>query len=149
MHQLRVKQFLPITKIQAWEFLSDPKNLKSITPDFMNFKILSGADKKAYPGQIIQYSVAPILGVSMRWVTELTHLVDHQYFVDEQRFRPYAFWHHKHFISSTKDGVIMEDIIDYKLPLGALGRILNFLFVKRKLKSIFKYREEKLNELFN
>ena len=28
------------------DFLSDPKNLKTITPDYMGFDILSGAEKK-------------------------------------------------------------------------------------------------------
>lgn len=148
MHQIRVQQFLPITKEKAWEFLSDPSNLKVITPSYMGFKILSGADKKAYPGQIIQYTVSPLLGIPMRWVTELTHVVPGSYFVDEQRFGPYAFWHHKHFIHTTENGVKMEDIVDYKLPMGVIGKIIHWIYVKRKLKQIFSYREDKLKELF-
>jgi ligand-binding SRPBCC domain-containing protein len=149
MHQIHVKQTLPITKEMAWEFLSDPKNLKVITPEYMGFNILSGAEKNAYPGQIIQYTVSPVLGIPLRWVTELTHVVTGSYFVDEQRFGPYSFWHHKHFIHSTENGVVMEDIVDYKLPMGILGKIFHWLYVKRKLKQIFNYRENKLKELFN
>ncbi|WP_055437039.1 SRPBCC family protein [Lacinutrix algicola] len=142
------KQNLPITKAQAWEFLSSPKNLKTITPDYMGFDILSGADRPMYAGQIIQYIVTPVLGIKTKWVTEITHVVDGEYFVDEQRFGPYALWHHKHFIKEIEGGVEMEDIIDYKVPMGILGQMVNPILVRPKLEEIFKYRTEKLEELF-
>lgn len=118
IYRLHKKQNLPITVDKAWEFLSDPRNLKTITPDYMSFKILSGAEKPMYAGQIIQYIVTPILGIKTTWVTEITHVKDKRYFVDEQRFGPYALWHHKHFINEINGGVEMEDIIDYKVPFG-------------------------------
>lgn len=142
------KQNLPITKAQAWEFLSSPKNLKTITPDYMGFDILSGADRPMYAGQIIQYIVTPVLGIKTKWVTEITHVVDGEYFVDEQRFGPYALWHHKHFIKEIEGGVEMEDIIDYKVPMGILGQMVNPILVRPKLEEIFKYRTQKLEELF-
>ena len=148
IYQLKTIQKLPISIDKAWSFLSDPKNLKKITPDEMNFRILSGADKSIFPGQIIQYKVTPMLGISTKWVTEITHVKHNEYFVDEQRFGPYSLWHHKHFIKEIKGGIEMEDIVDYKIPFGILGQIAHVLFVKKKLKKIFKYRENKLKELF-
>ena len=133
---------------KAWDFLSDPKNLKTITPDYMGFDIRSGADRKMFPGQIIQYILTPIFGIPFRWVTEITHVEKGHYFVDEQRFGPYTFWHHKHFIKEIPNGVQMTDIVDYKLPLGFLGRFAHWLFVKKKVKSIFDYREQKLESIF-
>ena len=106
------KQNLPIDMEKAWDFLSNPKNLKTITPDYMRFDILSGADRKMFPGQIIQYILTPILGIPFRWVTEITHGETGYYFVDEQRFGPYTFWHHKHFIEEISNGVQMTDIVD-------------------------------------
>ena len=114
----------------------------------MGFNILSGADRPMYPGQIIQYIVTPVLGIKTKWVTEITHVVDKKYFVDEQRFGPYALWHHKHFIKPIDSGVEMEDIIDYKLPLGWLGQLIHPIMVKSKLEEIFAYRQQKLIELF-
>ena len=148
IYRLHKKQKLPISVEQAWEFLSDPKNLKVITPDYMGFHILSGADRPMYEGQIIQYIVTPILGIKTKWVTEITHVVDKEYFVDEQRFGPYALWHHKHFIKEMPGGVEMEDIIDYKVPFGFLGQWFQPILVKPKLKEIFDYRKEKLEALF-
>ncbi len=142
------KQNIPISLQDAWDFLSDPNNLKTITPDYMGFNILSGADRPMYSGQIIQYIVTPVLGIKTKWVTEITHVVDKKYFVDEQRFGPYALWHHKHFIKEIDGGVEMEDIIDYKVPFGILGQMVHPLLVKPKLDEIFNYRNQKLIEVF-
>ena len=147
LYQIRTRQELPASIETVWRFLSDPENLEAITPE-MGFKIVSGAGKTMFEGQIIQYIVSPFPGIKTRWVTEITHVKDKNYFVDEQRFGPYAFWHHKHFIRETEGGVIMEDVVDYKLPLGILGRLMHFLLVKKKLKAIFEYRAKKLNGLF-
>ncbi|NHM07394.1 SRPBCC family protein [Flavobacterium sp. CYK-4] len=141
-------QNLPISREQAWEFLSDPKNLKTITPDYMGFEIVSGADRKIFPGQIIQYTVTPLLGIKMPWVTEISHVIPGEYFVDEQRYGPYSFWHHKHFLKDIPGGVAMEDIIDYKLPMGAIGQLVHPFLVQKKLDEIFEFRRKKLIELF-
>jgi ligand-binding SRPBCC domain-containing protein len=148
IYRLHKKQNLPISINEAWEFLSSPLNLKTITPDYMSFDILSGADRPMYAGQIVQYIVTPILGIKTKWVTEITHVKDKEYFVDEQRFGPYALWHHKHFIKEIEGGVEMEDIIDYKVPLGLLGQLVQPYLVKPKLEEIFNYRTTKLEELF-
>jgi ligand-binding SRPBCC domain-containing protein len=148
LYTLHKKQKLPISVKQAWDFLSNPKNLKIITPDYMGFDILSGADRPMFAGQMIQYIVTPVLGIKTKWVTEITHVSDKHYFVDEQRFGPYALWHHKHFIKEIEDGVEMEDIIDYKLPFGILGQLVHPILVRPKLEEIFHYRTKKLEELF-
>jgi ligand-binding SRPBCC domain-containing protein len=101
-----------------------------------------------FPGQIIQYWVSPLLGIRTKWVTEITHVIDKQYFVDEQRFGPYALWHHKHFFKAVDNGVEMIDIVDYKLPFGFMGTLVHPILVKPKLEQIFKYRTDKLVELF-
>lgn len=148
IYTLHKTQKLPISVEQAWDFLSNPANLKTITPDYMSFDILSGADRPMFPGQIIQYIVTPVLGIKTKWVTEITHVKDKEYFVDEQRFGPYALWHHKHFIKEISGGVEMEDVIDYKVPLGILGQLVHPILVKPKLEEIFSYRTKKLDELF-
>ena len=148
LYQLHAKQCIKTDMNTAWEFLSDPKNLQRITPEAMGFNILAGADRKMFPGQVIHYTVSPFPGITTKWVTEITHLEDGKYFVDEQRFGPYALWHHKHFIKEIEGGVEMEDIIDYKVPFGWLGQLVQPILVKPKLEEIFAYRTKKLEELF-
>ncbi len=148
LYQLRAKQALPISKQEAWNFLSDPKNLKVITPEHMGFNILAGVERPMHQGQVIQYKVSPFPGFTTKWVSEITHVKEEEYFVDVQLFGPYALWHHKHFINEIDGGVEMEDIIDYKIPLGILGQIAHPIIVKKQLKNIFAFREARLHELF-
>ena len=146
--KLKYSQKLPINLNEAWDFLSSPNNLELITPKSMDFNIIDWDKKKAYPGQIIQYTVKPLLGIKINWVTEITQVRDKEFFIDEQRFGPYTFWHHKHFIKEIEGGVIMEDVIHYKPPFGFIGILLNFLFINSKLNSVFKYRELELIKTF-
>ncbi|TQD40074.1 SRPBCC family protein [Haloflavibacter putidus] len=148
IYTIHEKQKLPISLDKAWDFFSDPKNLKIITPDYMGFDIVSGADRKMYSGQIIEYIVTPIAGIKTKWVTEITHIKEKEFFVDEQRFGPYKLWHHKHFLTPIENGVLMEDLLHYKLPMGKLGQLAHPLLVKPKLQEIFDYRFKKLHQLF-
>lgn len=149
IYTLTKKQFLPITLEQAWDFFSSPVNLKKITPEYMGFKITSDlGDGKMYPGQIISYIVTPVLGIPMSWTTEITHVVDKKYFVDEQRFGPYSLWLHQHWFKEVEGGIEMTDIVNYGLPLRLLGRIANSIFVQNKLQEIFDYREKVIGQYF-
>jgi ligand-binding SRPBCC domain-containing protein len=148
IYTFKRKQNIPITLDEAWRFLSSPDNLKELTPDYMGFDIISGADRPMFAGQIIQYSVTPILGIKTKWVSEITQIEDKKYFVDIQLYGPYALWHHKHFLKKIDGGVEFEDIIDYKVPLGILGRLVHPFLVKPKLEEIFAYRQQKLIEFF-
>lgn len=148
IYTLQKKQNLPISLEEAWNFLSNPKNLKIITPDYMSFDMITKTDRPLYTGQILQYIVTPLLGIKTKWVSEITHIEDKKYFVDEQLYGPYSLWHHKHFIKEIDGGVEMEDIIDYKIPLGILGQLVHPFLVKPKLEEIFSYRQKKLIDLF-
>ena len=148
LYQLHRIQKLPVSLEKAWEFFSSPHNLAKITPSKMNFQVLSGADRKVFSGQIIVYKVSPVLGIPLTWVTEITHVDPGKYFVDEQRFGPYALWHHKHFFREIPGGVEMEDIVDYKVPMGVLGRMANGLFVRKQLEGVFDFRWQYLEKHF-
>lgn len=147
--QLKSEQFLPITIDEAWAFFSSPKNLKKITPKSMGFDITSSnVDEEMYQGQIITYKVSPFAGIKTNWVTEITHVENKKYFVDEQRVGPYQIWHHEHLFKVVENGIKMKDIVTYKVPFGILGMILNKLFIKKRLKNIFEYRFNVLKEMF-
>ena len=148
LYTLQKQQVLPISLIEAWDFFSTPKNLSRLTPAYMDFRILSELPDKVYAGQIIQYTVKPLPLGKMRWVTEITQVQEPYFFIDEQRFGPYAFWHHQHRFEETERGTKVTDLVHYGLPMGLLGRIAGHLFVKRQLNAIFDYREKVLNDLF-
>jgi len=148
IYTLEVTQFLEISLSEAWDFFSSPGNLAKITPECMGFEITSGAPAKMYPGQIITYKVSPFPGIKTNWVTEITHVAEGRFFVDEQRFGPYRMWHHEHHFEVQDGGVLMTDRVSYKLSFGFLGRIVHSLFVKNQLKQIFAFREAYLEKMF-
>ncbi len=150
IHTLQVVQTLPISLDEAWDFFSSPMNLAKITPDYMGFEITSGQPKAMFAGQIISYKVAPFPYVKLNWVTEITHVQEKRFFVDEQRFGPYALWHHEHhFQPAGPSAVIMEDRVSYKLPLGPVGNLFGAKLVEKNLRNIFGYRVQTLKEMFN
>ncbi len=147
--ELVKEQHLGISLEEAWDFFSSPRNLQKITPAYMGFTITSkNLADKMYAGQIISYIVKPVLGIPLKWTTEITHVEDKTYFVDEQRFGPYSMWHHQHWFEETDDGVLMKDHVSYAIPFGFLGRLANALFVRKQLEGIFEYRKNVTAELF-
>lgn len=149
VYSFKTIQQLPISLDVAWDFFSSPANLKKITPADMGFNVVSKYHgDKMYPGQIIEYRVSPVLGIPLYWMTEITHVQDKEYFVDEQRFGPYSMWHHQHHFKAVDGGVEMTDIVHYKLPLWFLGDIANTLFVKKQLQHIFEYRYKIVEQQF-
>jgi ligand-binding SRPBCC domain-containing protein len=150
VYTLKRVQRLPISLEQAWEFFSSPKNLKEITPAHLGFVIHSDPEfiREMYSGQVITYTVKPVLGIPLFWMTEITHVENGKFFVDEQRVGPYALWHHQHHFKPIPGGVEMTDLVHYRLPLGFLGDIAHALFVRRQLQQIFDYRWNKLEAVF-
>lgn len=148
IYQLKTKQFLPISIDKAWEFFSNPNNLSKITPPWLNFEVTSQLENKVYAGMIITYKVRPLLNIPITWVTEITHVREPNFFVDEQRFGPYKFWHHQHIFKKVEGGIEMEDIISYAVSFGFVGTIINRLIISEKINEIFSFRKEKLTELF-
>jgi len=148
-YQLIKTQKLPVGISEIWDFISSPANLKEITPKHMGFIVTSNSgEDKMYPGMIITYKVSPFLGIKLNWVTEITHVKDFEYFVDEQRIGPYTMWHHQHKIEAIEDGVLMTDIVTYQPPMGLLGALANSLLIRNQLQQIFDYRTVALEQRF-
>lgn len=150
VREKRWKLFIPRSAEEVWDFFSRPENLNAITPEDMSFQILSDIrGVRMYEGMIIRYRISPIPGIRMHWVTEITQVREGYFFIDEQRFGPYAFWHHQHHFHPVDGGVMMEDILHYKVPFGWLGTLVDALFVSRKVEQIFSYREKAVERIFD
>jgi ligand-binding SRPBCC domain-containing protein len=148
MYTLKAEQVIPISLDVAWDFFSNPNNLPKITPSWLNLKVTSDLPDKMYQGMIITYKVYPVFGIPQNWVTEITTVKEKNFFIDEQRFGPYKFWHHQHHFKEINDGVEMRDIVSYALPFDPLSRSLNKLLVDKKVKGIFKFRKEVIGKYF-
>jgi len=148
MYQLKRVQLIKTDLATAWDFFSSPKNLQVITPPYLGFEIKTELPEKMYEGLFINYKVSPLLGIKLDWTTEITHVKEPFYFVDEQRVGPYSIWHHEHHFVETDAGIEMTDIVSYKLPLGFLGKMVHPFLVAPKLQEIFNFRVNKVDEIF-
>jgi len=148
MHKLRQEQFIPITMEEAWHFFSSPENLNAITPDDMVFDIISEIPATMYEGLFINYRLKPFLNIPVNWCTEITHIQEMNYFVDEQRIGPYKIWHHEHHFKSVDGGVIMTDLLHYDIGKSVFGWLAGILFVHKKVKGIFEFRKKAMETKF-
>ncbi|MEP4078675.1 SRPBCC family protein [Haloferula sp.] len=148
IHVLEQEQFLPISLEEAWAFFSSPRNLDSITPPELGFRIESIRSNEMHEGQIITYKVKILPGVWIPWVTEIKAVDEGRSFVDEQRFGPYKFWHHRHGFEAVEGGVLMKDLVHYAMPFWPFGEVGHAAFVRPKLERIFGYRREILEKRF-
>lgn len=150
IHTLHRRQIMPVSLDAAWDFFSDPRNLERITPPELSFQVLTpDLPSRIHSGLMIMYRVCPLFGIPMTWLTEITHVEDGKYFVDEQRVGPYRIWHHEHWFRATDDGQVeMEDRITYQLPFGWLSEPVHLLIVKQQLDRIFDFRTSAVEQLF-
>ncbi len=148
IHRLYREQVVPVPLGEVWEYFCDPRNLNTITPPDMNFEILNGGEVPMYEGQLIEYRVEFVRGIRSRWLTEIAHVCEREYFVDEQRLGPYRFWYHEHAFEERPSGTLMKDRVTYAIPMGFLGDILDSIWIAERLKHIFDYRRKKITELF-
>lgn len=148
-YQFYRAQVINASREEVWNFISSPANLKRITPEYMGFDIISPrTTDRMYEGMIISYIVSPFPGLKTKWVTEITHIRENEYFVDEQRIGPYSLWHHQHILEMIDEVLVMKDIVTYQPPFGLLGVLANKLFIRNKLEDIFDYRERAIDNYF-
>ena len=140
MRKLKQEQFLQITLEEAWHFFATPKNLNEVTPDDIVFEIISELPEIMYEGLLINYRLKPLFNIPINWCTEITHIKEKEYFIDEQRIGPYKMWHHEHHFKSVNGGVLITDILHYDIGKSVFGWIAGKLFVHKKVNSIFDYR---------
>jgi len=148
LERIHARCLLPAPVSRAWDFFSDPRNLQRITPPALAIRITSDLPPRMHPGMLVTYTITPFPGVTLRWVTEITHVREPVLFVDEQRFGPYRFWHHQHHFREEQGGTLVEDLVHYALPFGAAGRIFGGPLVRRQLDGIFSFRTRFLREAF-
>lgn len=148
VHRFAVRQRLAVDSAAAWRFFSDPGNLPHITPPWLGFEVVDDVPPRMYAGMIVRYRVRPLAGIPLSWTTEITHVREGEFFVDEQRFGPYRFWHHQHHFRPVEGGTEVEDVVHYALPADPASRPLASLLVGRRLDDIFGYRRRVLADRF-
>ena len=146
-HTLRRAQWTPRPLAEVFAFFSDARNLADITPPWLRFRILTPGPIRLQRGSRISYRLR-VHGLPIRWTRDIRQWLPPHRFIDVQLSGPYALWHHTHSFESLNGGTCMSDVVRYQLPFGAPGRWINALMVRRDVKQIFDYREQRIRELF-
>ena len=149
VYRIHRDQTVPASLDAVWEYFSKPENLNEITPPDLNFEIIHKDSNTMFLGQLIEYKVQFIPLLRSRWLTEITHVEDQAYFVDEQRIGPYRFWYHEHLFRPVEKGTQIIDRVTYKLPYGPLGDLAHLTWIKPRLEKIFDYREDQITAIFS
>lgn len=144
MPRLYHQQFIPADLARVWEFFATPRNLDVLTPPDLRFRILDEVPDRMYAGQLIEYRISPVPGVWLRWLTEIRHVREGEYFVDEQRAGPYRLWYHEHRFERRPGGVMMTDRVTYEVGWGPAGWLAEKLWVRRQLAHIFACRRRQV-----
>ena len=149
IHILERVQVIPGPVKRVWAYFATPENLNELTPPDMKFTILRRESLgRMYAGQLIEYRVEFIPGLRSRWLTEIAHVNEGHYFVDEQRIGPYRFWYHEHIFEVEGSGVRMTDRVTHEVGFGFLGELLYKLWIEKRLAAIFDHRVRKIKEIF-
>lgn len=149
MYTIKAKQFVALSKQEAWDFFSQPINLKQLTPPEMNMRMIDEQQQEMYAGMVISYKVAPLLGIALPWCSEITQVKKGEYFIDSMIEGPFKIWHHQHFFKAVEGGTEIIDIVNYQVPFGPLGKLFHPIIVKSRVAEIFTYRNQRIKEIFS
>ena len=143
---LRASLELPVPRAEVFEFFSRAENLERVTPPELAFRIATPLPIAMRTGTLIDYTLG-LFGVRFGWRTEITRWNPPIEFEDTQLKGPYAQWIHRHcFRDLPTGGTAIEDVVRYRLPLGAIGRLAHPV-VRWQLRRIFRYREATVRQL--
>lgn len=143
MYHFHDEVWLPRARDEVFPFFADAGNLCEITPPWVRFEILTPRPITMRPGTLIDYRIR-VHGFPIRWRTEISEWNPPAQFADRQLSGPYTLWHHTHRFEEKAGGTLCIDDVDYR-PRG--GALMNWLFVRRDVESIFRYRRLRLVEL--
>lgn len=148
MHHFHSEQWLERPIEEVFAFFSDANNLEAITPRQLNFRILTPGPIRLEAGARIEYQLK-LYGVPLNWATLIESWEPPHQFVDVQLRGPYREWRHTHRFASEDTGTRISDDVDYELPLGPLGRVVQALWARREIAKIFSYRAKVIARRFS
>ena len=148
LERIQTIQRLPIQIEEAWDFFTSPKNMRLISPHWLDYRLTMEPPEYLHPGTIVSASIRPIPIYSTNWISEITHVRPLQFYISEQRVGPFKMWHHEHYFRAHDEGVELEDIIMYGMPFGKVGSLVHNMFIRKKLHEAFSFRAQALEQRF-
>ena len=141
---LAMEHWLPRQPEEVFDFYADAFNLEKLTPPWLRFEVVTAAPITMRAGVEIDYRLR-LHGLSLKWRSRITDWDPPRRFVDEQTIGPYRTWIHEHTFTPHQGGALVGDYVQYAM-LG--GWLADRLLVRRDLRRIFAFRQERLAEIF-
>jgi hypothetical protein len=146
-HRLIRQQHVEGRLEDVFRYFKNPRNLEAITPPWLRFRVIGSSDPEIRLGTTVRYRLH-LHGIPLSWESRIAEYQEGVIFADEMVKGPYRRWYHRHVFRQTAAGVEIEDVVDYQLPLGPLGRIAHAAVVRRQLTAIFDFRRARITDQF-
>jgi uncharacterized protein (TIGR01777 family) len=146
-HEIFSEQWLPLKPDALFPFYCDEKNLESLTPPFLKFRVLNKSTPAMNEGTLINYRLS-LHGLPFKWQTRIEDWAPNKRFVDTQLKGPYKKWYHIHDFIPLGGGTLIRDRVTYKLPFGLFGDAFVGWKVSGDVEKIFAYRRDVIDEQF-
>jgi len=140
--RLETRVEVPGSVEKAYEWISDPRRLDSVTPSWFRVRPRDPFPVSVGPGTQFSYRMA-LGGVPVQWVSEIDHWDPPHRFSYVQLRGPYRWFWHDHWVWGTERGALITDVVEYAL-WG--GRVAGAFGVRRALSEIFRVRAARLWE---
>lgn len=143
-YRLRAEMLVDLPREQVFDFFSDASKLEQITPPWLNFSVLTPMPVEIHEGLLLDYKLK-LHRIPIKWQTEICVWEPSVRFVDRQLKGPYRLWYHEHRFEEVDGKTLVRDDVHY-IPRG--GKLIHRLFVQPDLEKIFRFRQDRLTEIF-
>lgn len=125
-------------------FHTDSNNISKITPANIKVQLLN-VDSKTYEGKILKIKTTKFL-IPLYWEVKIEKLQFPNILVDVAIKSPFKKWKHQHIFTQKESYCELKDIIEYEIPFGILGKIVEPL-IRYDIEKMFEYRHIKTLEI--
>lgn len=139
---------LTATPEEVWGFHASVEALPLLSPPGTKVTILS-QDTRVVEGALHELRVVRFGFMALRWNARITDVEPPYRFVDTAERSPFKFWRHEHAFLPLPEGTMLRDTIEYELPFGPLGKLMDRLLVSRDLDQMFEHRHRVTRQALN
>jgi uncharacterized protein len=135
----------------VWAFYDSLETLKQLSPPGTRVWVPRPPEKLITGARFVLWVSQPPIFIPLPWESVMSEREPPHRFVDIQpRFRgPFWFWEHTHVFEKLGEAKMrLTDSIEYEVPLGGIGSVINRLLIQKSIENAFAYRHQKTKEQF-
>ncbi|WP_299063652.1 SRPBCC family protein [uncultured Polaribacter sp.] len=86
------------------------------------------------------------LGFTQKLTSIITDCSAPTFFADEMVKGAFKSFRHEHYLEKQQNKVMLKDFFEYQSPLGVLGKLADFLFLKKYMKNFLVERNKVIRD---